>query len=167
MSPLGYDPEEKVNTGPSKPGSYEFNVAQAEETEFRSGNQGLKVTLEVFADGDEPRSVYDNFVYVPKALWKLEQFLICIGLDFNNQPEEEELLGRSGVAYFELGEPNDAGRQYLQAGEFFPQGTTAVGPDKDGGPGNLPPAKAKAKAQPPQGSAPANTEEDPADDIPF
>lgn len=167
MSPLGYDPEEKVESGPAKPGSYDFSVTAAEETEFRSGNQGLKVTLDVFTGGDQPRNVYENFVYVPKALWKLEQFMIAIGLDFNSPPEEEELIGREGVAYFELGEANEAGRRYLQSGEFYSKGTKALGPDgtTEGGPGNMAPSTARA----PRGSVDSKSTVDVLDDddIPF
>ena len=161
MSPLGYDPSEKQETGPAQPGSYTFSVASAEEVEFRSGNQGLKIQLDVDTGGKQPKTVYENFVYVPQALWRLDAFLVSIGLDFENPPDEEELIGCTGVAYFKLGEPNDQGRRYLEADEFKAQGAKPLGADKKT-PGNMPPGQAKTR-QP----ASATPLDDDPDDIPF
>lgn len=170
MSPLGYNPEEKEDTGPAKPGSYGFTVAAAEELEFRSGNNGLKIQLSVDTGGTQDRTIYENFVYVPKALWRLEAFLTCLGLDFENPPEADELIGCPGVAYFKLGEPNDQGRQYLEADDFKAPGAKPLGPDT--GPGNMAPGKARTPAKTTAGapagggggSPPPDMDDD---DIPF
>lgn len=160
--PLGYDPNEKEDTGPAKPGSYGFTIASAEEVEFRTGSQGLKIQLDVDTGGEQPRTIYENFVYVPKALWRLEAFLTCLGLDFEKPPEAEALIGCPGVAYFKLGEPNDQGRQYLEADDFKAPGSKPLGADT--GPGNMAPGKASAPAKAPAGSDDIDDDED---SIPF
>lgn len=166
--PLGYDPNEKEDTGgPAKPGTYAFTVASAEEVTFRSNNEGLKVQLDVDTGGEQPRTVYENFVYVPKALWRLEGFLKGLGFDFESPPDAEELIGCPGVAYFKLGAPNDQGRQYLEADEFKAPGSKPLGAEKSG-PGNMAPGKAKAPAgAAAKSGSDAPPEEMDGDDIPF
>lgn len=105
--PLGYSPEAKEENeyDDLEEGKYPFKVDIVEEKFFKTGNEGLKVKLLV---GYEGRDVpcFANLAYTPKALWRLKQFLDCIGLDFDNPPEVTEIRNKTGMADFVL---NDKG----------------------------------------------------------
>lgn len=115
--PLGYNPQDKIEGGSGKaqPGVYDFIVDECSEETFRSGNQGLKVKLLVAALETRDVTVFDRFVYVPKALWKLEQFMASVGVDFNNPCEAHEIERRCGRASCVVGE-----KGYLEVEEYLP-----------------------------------------------
>ena len=124
--PLGYNPSEMdPSAGRAEPGTYRFRVDEAAETTFRSGSHGLKLVLLVAAYADRDISVYDNLVYHPKALWKVDAMLKSVGLDFSSPPEAHELIGRQGVAEFRLGE-----RGYLEVAKYVPAVTDAPAANK-------------------------------------
>lgn len=112
---LNYNPADLDETkgGNIEPGDYVFVVANAEEVTFRSGNQGLKIELSVAALPDRDIKVFENFVYLPIALWRLREFMDSIGLDFGNMPGLREIIGAAGKATFV---ENDRG--YLTAKKF-------------------------------------------------
>ena len=157
MSPLNYNPEDKVDTV-AEAGQYRFFVGDAVETTFRSGNEGLKITLEVAAFEDRDIKVFENLVYMDKALWRLEEFLTSVGLDYSKPPELDQLHGLEGMAEFVLGDKKQDGRQYLEVAAFL--APDASQPGSGDGPGNLPP-RGKSEA-----AAPPATEPD-EDDVPF
>lgn len=104
---MRYNPEEKIDGGgKAAPGMYRFRVDKAEETMFRSGNEGLAVELAVAAFPDRDITVFSRFVYLPKSLWKLEEFFNSIGVDFarSQETQPEDLIGLTGEAVFALGE---------------------------------------------------------------
>jgi hypothetical protein len=112
---LGYNPEDKEEGGGrAAAGEYDFVVDDAEETTFRSGNDGLKVKLMVGAFDDRDVTVFDRFVYLPSSLWKLEEFLASIGCDFNNSPNAHEIIGMQGRASFVPGD-----RGYIEAETYI------------------------------------------------
>src|SRR5689334_13354163 len=100
MAPMNYNPDEKVDSH-AAPGEYPFKIDDAQECRFRSGNEGCKLTLLVGALANRDVTVFDNLVYVPSALWKAEQLMKSIGLDFYRPPEVHELVGKMGRAKFE------------------------------------------------------------------
>lgn len=112
---MDYNPEDKVESGgTAQPGKYRFKVDEAVETTFRSGNKGLKAKLLVAAFSDKDITVYCNFVYLPQSLWKLEQFMSSIGLDFSDKSlTAHDFVGLQGDAEFVAGE------KYLEAGDFI------------------------------------------------
>ncbi len=159
MAKMNYNPEDRAEGGGgggqrAQPGTYAFCVNDANETTFRSGNQGIKIKMDVAAFEDRDVTCFDNFVYVPQALWKLEQFLTALGLDFNDPPSVDHLIGREGKAKFILGEERD-GRRYLEVDEFLEP--TARRPGS--GPGNMQPQPASRPND--------NTAGPEDDDVPF
>lgn len=120
MPPLEYNPKDKSeDTGrkETKPGRYKFKVDDVQEKEFQGGNKGLNVKLLVDT-GDRDATCYCNFVYTKNALWKLEEFLDCIGLDFDPPPDIWEIDKRTGAADFTVNE-----KGYLEAKKFLVDGS--------------------------------------------
>ncbi len=124
--PLGYNPKEEEDSEREdlKGGTYEFKVDAAQEVFFKTGNEGLKVKLLV---GYERRDVpcFVNLAYTKKALWRLRQFMECIGADFDNPPELSELEGLTGHAVFGV---NDRG--YFEVEDWIPAGGQVTAPVK-------------------------------------
>jgi hypothetical protein len=114
---LGYNPGDKSSDGPVKaqPGTYAFTIEEAQEKTFASGNRGLRVVMQVGAFADRDVKVFDNFMYLPQSLWKLGQFLAALGFDYNNPPDEDELIGCGGRAKYVVGKNG-----YLEAEEYLP-----------------------------------------------
>lgn len=59
---------------PIPEGEYEAYVFDVEKTEFRSGNDGYKITYNIAEGQYKGRRLWDNLVITPKAYWKLAQF---------------------------------------------------------------------------------------------
>jgi hypothetical protein len=120
---LNYNPAQKVEnegSGKAQPGRYTFRVDDVQEKMFRSGNEGLSATLLVAVNGARDLKVFSNFVYTPKALWKLKEFFDAIGVDFEHPPEPWDLVGKTGVAEFVVGE-----KGYLEVDTFLPGSANA------------------------------------------
>lgn len=115
---MKYNSEEMVSTTRIEPGIHEFTVVNAQETQSKAGNDMISLELQV---GDEGATVFDNLVSTPKALWKIEQFCKCVGLDFSrNELNETDCIGMAGKADFYLGEPKQNGKQYIEVAEYLP-----------------------------------------------
>lgn len=122
--PFNYNPQDKVDSGGrAEPGEYRFRVEEAAETVFRSGNEGLTLKLAVAAFPEKDITVFARFVYTPKALWRLEQFMAAVGVDFANPGEPHGLIGKSGKATFVVGENG-----YLEVDNYLPANANN-GPD--------------------------------------
>jgi hypothetical protein len=118
MAPLNYDPSKKSDDEggdypPLKGGKYEFKVEEADETTFKSGNSGLKVKLLVGYTNGRDVPCFCNLVYTDNMLWKVEDFMDSIGLDFENPPDAWELVGKTGWAEFKVNE-----RGYFEVKSF-------------------------------------------------
>ena len=114
MTRMGYDPSAVTSGGGKVPdGEYQFVVREAYELTFKTGNQGVKVVMEMFAD-DRALTVFDNFAYTPGGLVRLNHFLTCLGLPFDPPPALEELPGKHGTALFKRGE------KWLDPEEYIP-----------------------------------------------
>ena len=119
------NPKDKTEGGGlAEPGTYTYKVDQIEETTFRSGNDGWKVTLLVSAMQDRDIRVFCNLVNVPAALFMMEQFCNAHGVDFNSgEYEPRQFEGKVGKAIFEKGD-----KGYLQVKTFLPSSANN-GPD--------------------------------------
>lgn len=130
---MNYNPSEKVDSGGrATAGRYRFKVDEANETVFRSGSEGVKLKLLVAAFKDKDVKVFDNLVFHPNALWKVEQFMQSIGLDFNDTSiQAHDLVGLTGEAEFVVGE-----NKYLEVAEYLPAkaGNVAAKPKTNGRP---------------------------------
>ena len=72
-----------------------------------------------------------RFVYLPQSLWSLQQFLECLGKDFDNPPEAADLQGLKGRACFELDS-----KGYLEPVEFYAAAPGVPGAATEGVPDN-------------------------------
>ena len=117
---MGYNPNDLQDTGASggsaEPGDYNYVVAEAEEVTFKSGNTGIKLTLMIQRPNGSEIKAFENLVYHARALWKIDEFLSSVGLNFRNPPGVHELLHRNGRAKFIK---ND--RDYLSVDKYYPK----------------------------------------------
>lgn len=64
---------------PWKPGDYDFEVHDASEERSSTGNDMIKLTLWVFNDEGNKRTVFDYLVNSEKAQFKIRHFADAIG----------------------------------------------------------------------------------------
>ena len=110
--------------GKAQPGEYPFKIDEAEEVTFKTGSEGLKLTLLVGAFETKDIKVFARLSYSEKAQWRLKQMFDSIGGDFYNPPEDaRELEGLGGKAKFKCDE-----KGYLEVEEWL-AGSANNGPD--------------------------------------
>ena len=109
---MSYDP--KAKTGGIPPGDYPFKVLQSMEQTYGTGNNGLTLVMEVYAPA-RSFEVTERLVYVPKALFKMEQLAKCLGFDYDNPPDPRVLVGAKGVATFR----KDRENRFLEVDGFI------------------------------------------------
>lgn len=93
---INLDFSEVPSREPLEEGVYTITVAKAEETTSSTGNPMIKVEFDV--QGVEgQRKLWDNFVLIPKALWKLKEFFDAMGIPTDNIVEMDvnELVGQT------------------------------------------------------------------------
>lgn len=82
---------------PLKPGIYNFNVTDALEQVSRSGNDMIKLTLEVYDDFGNSRTIFD---YILEAMaTKLYSFCLAIGAEHhyrNGTLRQSDCINKSG-----------------------------------------------------------------------
>lgn len=61
-------------------GQHIVKLVEIEETESQAGNSMLNATFKVVKGQSTGATLYDNFVLTEKALWKLQAFLVAIGM---------------------------------------------------------------------------------------
>ena len=61
-------------------GRHLVKLTAIEETESQAGNDMLNATFKVVKGQSTGATLYDNFVLTEKALWKLQSFLIAVGM---------------------------------------------------------------------------------------
>jgi len=102
-----------------KPGIYSFRVANAHEHTSKSGNEMIKLTLEVF---DDEGKTYTMFDYLLEAMsTKLFSFCYATNLDgqySNGVMTAQDCIGKCGYVHIRI-----------QKGKESPQGGTY--PDKN------------------------------------
>ncbi len=68
---------------PVPEGTYEAVISEVSKETFSTGNQGLKLTLTIRSDIDQPqqlRKVFDNLVASEKAMFKFQQVARAVGI---------------------------------------------------------------------------------------
>lgn len=75
-------------------GVYTLRIAKVEETTSSTGNPMLKVEYDVVGV-DGGRKLWDNFVLIDKALWKLKELFDALGIDTSQivEMDVQELIG--------------------------------------------------------------------------
>lgn len=133
------DPDDPSPQGRrAAPGTYSFVVDDCEDKTWSTGNKGVAIQLKVAAFEDKDITVYDRLTFTKKALWKVQQLLISLGMDPADQPTNDEVVGKQGVCKFDLGKERD-GKRYLEPVEYMEPGTEATGAwETNESPGNKP-----------------------------
>ena len=99
------------------PGEYSFEVVEAVEKQSKAGNDMIEVNLR-FIDGFTAVNVKDWLV--SKVSWKVEQFMLGIGMKDvfeSGEVSPDMLIGRGGVA--ELGIREHEGKFYNEVGKYI------------------------------------------------
>lgn len=79
-----------------EPGIYDLTIEKLEEKISSTGNPMWAVTYSVDnVEGD--RKLWDNFVLIDKALWKLKELFDALGIDTSEvvEMDPQELVGQS------------------------------------------------------------------------
>lgn len=79
---------------PLAEGVYTLRIAKVEETTSSTGNPMLKVEYDVIGV-EGGRKLWDNFVLIDKALWKLKELFDALGIDTSSivEMDVQELVG--------------------------------------------------------------------------
>ena len=80
-------------------GQHVVKLIDIEETESQAGNDMLNATFQVTKGASTGAKLYDNFVLTEKALWKLQSFLVAIGMkaDGKIMLDLDHLIGKSCI----------------------------------------------------------------------
>lgn len=79
---------------PLEEGIYHLSIAKAEETTSSTGNPMLKIEYDVL-EVDGNRKLWDNYVLIDKAMWKVKELFNAVGIDTSEIVEMDvaELVG--------------------------------------------------------------------------
>lgn len=110
---------------------YDFEVSSAEEAQSKAGNDMVKLTLYVFNDKGDKRTVFDYLVSSEKAIFKVRQFAASVGLLAEYEAGElnaYDMQGRTGR--LRLGWKEDPGYQAQNTVSFYlPAKDTIANPE--------------------------------------
>lgn len=94
---LDFSNVEKRDFEPLPEGKYELTIVAVEEVNFKSGNDGLKVTYE---EPESHKKIWDNLTFAENSMWKIQQFLDACGYETDGEitVEWSDLVGVTVVA---------------------------------------------------------------------
>lgn len=80
-------------------GQHVVKLVEIEETESQAGNDMLNATFQVTKGASTGAKLYDNFVLTEKALWKLQSFLVAIGMKADGKVvlDLDKLIGKTCI----------------------------------------------------------------------
>ena len=92
------------NYEPIPTGDYVVEIEKVENRTAKSGNAMLNITFNVMEGEHEGRKVFDFYVLTEKALWKLKDLLVAVGVDTEGMVDldAEDLVGEVFVANIEI-----------------------------------------------------------------
>ena len=78
-------------------GRHLVKLTAIEEAESQAGNDMLSATFQVVKGQSTGAKLYDNFVLTEKALWKLQSFLLAIGMKADGKVvlDLDKLIGKT------------------------------------------------------------------------
>lgn len=112
-------------------GQHVVKLTELEETESQAGNDMLSATFQVVKGASTGAKLYDNFVLIEKALWKLQSFLIAIGMKADGRItlDLDKLIGKQCIVEVEHEEYEGKTRARIQ--EFIKLAATDDDDDAD------------------------------------
>lgn len=80
-------------------GQHVVKLIEIEETESHAGNDMLNATFQVVKGTSTGAKLYDNFVLTEKALWKLQSFLVAVGMKADGKVvlDLDKLIGKTCI----------------------------------------------------------------------
>lgn len=80
-------------------GQHVVKLIDIEETESQAGNDMLNATFQVVNGTSTGAKLYDNFVLTEKALWKLQSFLVAVGMKADGKVvlDLDKLIGKTCI----------------------------------------------------------------------
>lgn len=112
-------------------GQHVIKLTAIEEGTSQAGNDMLSATFKVVKGESTGAVLYDNFVLTEKALWKLQSFLVAVGMKADGKItlDLDKLIGKTCIAEVEHEEYEGKMRARIQ--EFRKLAAKAVDPDDD------------------------------------
>lgn len=112
-------------------GQHVVKLVEIEETESQAGNDMLNATFKVVKGQSKGATLYDNFVLTEKALWKLQSFLVAVGMKADGKVmlDLDKLIGKTCIVEVEHEEYEGKTRARIQ--EFIKLASKAEEPDED------------------------------------
>ncbi len=103
---------------------YVVEIEKVENRTAKSGNEMLSLTFNVMEGEYEGRKIFDLYVLTEKALWKLKDLLVAVGVDTEGMVDldADDLVGEVFVAKVEIQEspgydPQNRIKQHKPLGE--------------------------------------------------
>ena len=112
-------------------GQHVVKLIELEETESQAGNDMLSATFQVVKGQSTGAKLYDNFVLTEKALWKLQSFLVAVGIKADGKIvlDLDKLIGKQCIVEVEHEEYEGKTRARIQ--EFIKLGAQKDADDED------------------------------------
>jgi hypothetical protein len=126
-NPNDYDPtKDGHGFTPPPEGDYDFCVIEATDKVSQAGNEMIGLKLACNVGQDKPLCIFDNLIFIPKAIYRVAQFCQATGLDFSKgELLAQDCLAVAGKAHLRLGQVNDKGKRYVEVGWYIkPEGYT-------------------------------------------
>ena len=94
------------NFEPIPAGDYVVEIEKVENRTAKSGNEMLSLTFNVVEGEYEGRKIFDLYVLTEKALWKLKDLLVAVGVDTEGMVDldVDDLVGEVFTATVEIQE---------------------------------------------------------------
>lgn len=112
-------------------GQHIVKLIEIEETESQAGNDMLNATFQVVKGASTGAKLYDNFVLTEKALWKLQSFLIAIGMKAEGKTvlDLDKIIGKTCIV--EVAHEEYEGKTRARIQEFKKLAAKADEPDDE------------------------------------
>jgi hypothetical protein len=112
-------------------GQHVVKLIEIEETESQAGNDMLNATFQVVKGASTGAKLYDNFVLTEKALWKLQSFLVAIGMKADGKIvlDLDKLIGKTCIV--EVAHEEYDGKTRARIQEFLKLSAKAADADED------------------------------------
>lgn len=112
-------------------GQHVVKLMEIEETESQAGNDMLNATFQVVKGASTGAKLYDNFVLTEKALWKLQSFLVAVGIKADGKMvlDLDKLIGKTCIV--EVAHEEYEGKTRARIQEFIKLAAKASDDDED------------------------------------
>jgi len=96
---LGMDLENVQSTFETLPGGvYNAKISKAEITKAKSGNNMIKLTLDITEGEYAGRKLFDNLVLIDTCMWKVKNYCEVIGITSGSAIDTQDFIGVELVA---------------------------------------------------------------------